>query len=80
MSKLLVLYNFAVAEGHGRPALMLTSSACRNSYPRRSAAGGRCHEMLKSRLQSRYRARFPSTRVVQQTALLFKTLPRRRCG
>jgi len=40
------------------------------------AALGKCHEMRKSRLQSRYWARLPSTRLVQQAAVLFEELPR----
>ena len=39
-------------------------------------AEGKCHEMFKSRLQSRHWSRRLSPWVVQQTSLLFKTLPR----
>src|SRR5262249_36568863 len=38
---------------------------------------GKCHEMFKSRLQSRHWSHRLSSWVVQQTSLLFKTLPRR---
>jgi hypothetical protein len=39
-------------------------------------AGGTCHEMLKSRLQSQYWTRPSSARLVQQAAVLFKAVPR----
>ena len=43
--------------------------------PSSKIARGRCHEMLKSLLQSRYWLARPSARLVQQTALLLKELP-----
>ena len=47
---------------------------------RRSASSkivkGKCHEMFKSRLQSRHWSCCLSARLVQQAALLFKALPR----
>jgi hypothetical protein len=36
---------------------------------------GKCHEMFKSRLQSRHWSCRLSARLVQQAALLFKALP-----
>jgi hypothetical protein len=69
---------------HGHSSSIAIRSASREGHvwrcPSSKIARGKCHEMLKSRLHPRHWTRPLSGRVVQQAVLLFKELPRCRCG
>jgi hypothetical protein len=72
----------SVIHGHGSSTVIRSASREGHVWrcPSSKIAGGKCHEMLKSRLHPRHWTRPLSGRVVQQAALLFKELPRCRCG
>jgi hypothetical protein len=71
----------SVIHGHGSSTAIRSASREGHVWrcPSSKIAGGKCHEMLKSRLHPRHWSR-PLGRVVQQAAPLFKELPRCSCG